>query len=361
MRIGIAGTLAVLSCLHDPRGASAQLRDDLHIEVGGMRPGSGVGGGLEYYSDHFANGLLDVRLESKLSIRLYQQHEMEIVRQHFLYPKVYLRVIGLYRSYTQIDYFGIGPDTVEGNHSNYRLAGPAVLGTVGIRAHRNLQVAARIGYLRVTIGEGTDGNLPSIEERFEPESIPGLVDEPDHYLFGPILTVDSRNDPEDPTTGLYYLIESSAYRDRGFNRYDFQDLELDLRHFVPVTARSTLAVRARGLFTWTADGQTVPFYHLPALGGSDSLHAFENDRFRHGNLFFLSNELRYQATPEIRLEVFVDAGQVAPRADAFRLGALRFSYGIGARYKLGRTVLIGVDAGFGAEGGRVSFKGDFRF
>ena len=360
MRMGTVGTLALFAWVYCPHQAFAELKD-VHIIVGDMRPGSGVAGGLEYYNDHFANGFLDVRLTTKLSFRLYQQHEAEIVGPHLFHPNVFFRVIGLYRSYTQIDYFGIGPNTVEENHSNYRLAGPAVFANVGVRPHRKLQLAARIGYLRVTIGRGTDENLPPIEEQFDLQSVPGFVDEPDHHVYGALVTLDDRDDPDDPASGLYYVIQSSAYRARAFDRYDFQDLALDLRHFFPLTQRSTLAVRASGLFTWTADGQTVPFYHLPSLGGSETLHAFENDRFRDRNLLFLNSELRYRVTPEILFELFVDAGQVAPRVDAFRFGSLRLSYGAGGRYKLGRSVLIGVNVGLGSEGARLSVKGDFRF
>lgn len=358
-RVTAALTLyGVLTCA---TSEAESLTDHLYIKFGGMRAGSGIGGGFELRNDHFINGAVDVRLESKVSIRLYQQHEIELIDPHFLDPRWYVEVLGLYRSYTQVDFFGIGPDSNGEDQTDYRIDGTAVFGTVGFRPGRGHQVGVRAGYMNARIGPGTDDSLPGITDVFDPGTVPGLNAGTSHVLVGAFVAFDFRDDSEDPSSGAYYEIQSTHYEDVGNNLYSFRDLDYDVQHFLRLGRRLTLALRASGIFTAPAAGQQVPFYLLPSLGGSDSLHAFENDRFRDRHMVFLNNELRWRATPTIRVELFVDAGEVFPRVDAFRISALELSYGAGVRYKFGRSILVGVSAGYGREGARVSFKGDFRF
>ncbi len=130
---------------------------------------------------------------------------------------------------------------------------------------------------------------------------------------------------------------------------------------MPLNYRWVLASRVRGVFTRTADGQEIPFYLLPSLGGTGSLTAFENDRFHDRHSFLATGELRYQATPEIRLEAFIDVGEVFPALGEFRFSELEIGGGIGARYKMGGKVLIGVSLGVGREGPRIALTGGFRF
>lgn len=362
MRIAIIGFLASFATAPVASPLFAEdFVDHLFIKVGDMRPGSGIGGGLEYRDNHFQNGLFDIRIESKVSIRLYQQHEIEIIKPHLLDPRLFFELFGLYRSYTQVDYFGIGPDTSKDAHSNYRLDGFVGFGTIGFRPARKLQLGVRLGAIQADVGSGTDGNLPSVEERFDPDSLPGFREEPDHFLLGAFVTFDYRDDPEDPAAGGYVELQVSRYRDLGLDKYNFEDYEVDVRHYFRVHRRTVLAVRSQGLFTHTARDQTIPFFLLPSLGGSETLHAYENDRFRDQHMVHFNSELRYEVTPEIRAELFIDAGEVFPRFDAFRLGELELSAGFGGRYKLGRDVVGGASLGFGREGVRIAFKGDFRF
>jgi outer membrane translocation and assembly module TamA len=116
-----------------------------------------------------------------------------------------------------------------------------------------------------------------------------------------------------------------------------------------------------GVLTRAAEGQEIPFFLLPSLGGAGSLHAFENDRFRDRNLLLMNVELRYALTPSIRLVGFVDAGEVFPDFGSFRLGGLELSSGLGARYKLAGRVLVGVSLAAGREGMRAAMSGSFRF
>jgi outer membrane protein assembly factor BamA len=335
--------------------------DRFQLVLGGLREGSSLAVGAEYEHTHFANGFFDLRLSSRVSIRLYQRHEAELVIPHFLDPRLFVEVLALYRSYTQVAYFGIGSETAEEDHSDYHAEGPAFYATLGFRPAHNVSVGGRLGRLDTDLHSGKSGRFPSIEEAFAPSELPGYVEEPDFYLYGAFAAVDLRNDRHDPTSGAYYELQATRYRDRGFDRFQFEEIQFDAQHFVPVGFRMSYAVRVHGLFTRAGAGQEVPFYLLPSLGGTESFHAFEMDRFRDRNLLFMNNELRYQATPEVRVGVFVDVGQVYPSANALRLSSFELGTGLAVYYKSGDRVLVGLSVGFGREGPRAAVRGDFRF
>jgi hypothetical protein len=342
-------------------GGESAYPDRFSFLVGGLREGAGIAIGAEYERPHFANGFFDLRASTLLSLRLYQRHELQVSFPHVLHPALFVDVLGLYRSYTRVSYFGIGPGTEEGDRSDYHIDGPALYGSVGFRPARGLVVGGRVGALDNDLHRGRGSKYPSIEEKFAPPDLPGYFEEPDYFQLGLFADFDRRNDPDDPTRGARYQIQASRFRARAFDGFDFDELQAEAEHYLPVTERAIFASRVQAVFTGTAEGQEVPFFLLPSLGGRESLHAFTMDRFRDRNLLFLNSEVRYQATPEIRISGFLDVGQVFPTAGAIRMSAFELGVGAAVHYKYGRKVLVGLSLGLGREGPQLSLEGGFRF
>jgi outer membrane protein assembly factor BamA len=329
--------------------------------IGDLRPGAGLAAGADYEKTHFATGFFDLRLGTRISTRLYQRHEAEIVIPHLFEPRLFLEVLAQYRSFTEVSYFGVGPDTRHEDRSNYHVEGPVLFATLGFRPSQRIVFGGRFGSLHNDLHAGRSDDHPSVEEKFPLSELPGYAEEPDYLLYSAFAALDLRNDPDDPTRGSYIEVQATRYRDRGFDRFHFEELSVEAHHFIPLSYRTVLASRARGVFTRAAEGQEIPFYMLPSLGGTGSLHAFDNDRFRDRHSLLVTGEIRYQATPEIRLEAFVDVGQVFPAFGEFRFSELEIGAGLGARYKMGRKILLGVSLGAGREGARISATGGFRF
>ncbi len=335
--------------------------DQVSLLFGGMRPGSGVSTGLEYRNGHFKNSIADLRIESRVSIRLYQRHEIEVIFPHVGDPRVFVELMTSYRSHTQIDYFGRGQDSDEADHANFRLEGLTSFATAGFRPQRDLQFGGRAGYIQSVLKSGTDSGLPSVEERFDPSELPGLEDSPDFFTVGGFVRLDRRDDKIEPRGGGLVELQTVRYLDLGRGEYGFDELDFEAQYFVPLDPRTNLGFRVRTVFTRPFDGHEVPFFLLPSVGGSDYLHAFENDRFRDRHALVMNYHIRYRATPAIRLGAFIDAGVVAPRLGELQLSALALSYGGAVHYKLGTSVFAGLSVGFGREGVRWAFSGDFRF
>ena len=81
--------------------------------------------------------------------------------------------------------------------------------------------------------------------------------------------------------------------------------------------------------TMTGDGESVPYFLLPELGGHDALRGYSSWRFRDRNRLLISAEYRWTAGPLVDMALFADAGKVAPRLGDLTFDHLRTSYGIG--------------------------------
>jgi hypothetical protein len=357
----LAGLLLLAAAGSTAAAAQDSYPDRFSFLVGGLRQGAGISAGAEYEHRHFANGFFDLRASTLVSLRLYQRHELQLTFPHVFHSRLFVDVLGLYRSYTQVSYFGVGPGTQEGDRTDYHIDGPAIYGSLGLRPARGMVIGGRIAALDNDLHRGRGSKHPSIEEKFTPAELPGYLQEPDYFQVGFFAYFDRRNDPEDPTRGARYELQASRFLARGLDGFDFDELQAEAEHYLPVSARATLASRIQTVFTGTREGQEVPFFLLPSLGGRESLHAFSMDRFRDRHLLFLNSELRYQATPEIRISGFVDVGQVFPRAGAIEISGFEVGVGAAVHYKYGRMVLVGLSLGLGREGVQVSLDGGFRF
>lgn len=110
----------------------------------------------------------------------------------------------------------------------------------------------------------------------------------------------------------------------------FQRLDAEAQQFIPLGNENwVIALRALASTTYTNDGNAVPFFMLPELGGSHILRGYAPWRFRDRNRLLFSGEYRWSAGPLIDMAIFLDAGSVAPRPRDLDLRSLHTSHGIG--------------------------------
>ena len=76
----------------------------------------------------------------------------------------------------------------------------------------------------------------------------------------------------------------------------FGGISIYLQQYVPLPNRyRTIALRAAAVMTDARDGQQVPFYYMPTLGGSQTLRGFREFRFQDANSMLLTAEYRWEA------------------------------------------------------------------
>ena len=265
----------------------------------------------------------------------------------------------LWQDLTQVNYFGNGPDTSVDNRSQYRLKTTDIVGYGSYRPVRWLTLSAQGGRLdSPTLAAPTgpfDGDYPDARIVFADDPTFALERQPSFAHGRLSITADTRDYPDHPSRGGVYRAAATRFHDLDSSTFSFTRYEAEGAQFVPVLYDGLVfAFHGWTALSHTADGQTVPAYLMPSLGGSSTLRAYSTYRFHDRHLMIATAEARLALTMHIDTAVFVDAGSVAPRVGDLRLG--NASYGLGLRVHTHKRTTMRVDAAHGREGWRISFS-----
>jgi outer membrane protein assembly factor BamA len=321
-----------------------------HPVIGGMQTGSGFALGTSYSKDGF-------QASTQGSLNGYQKHELRFSVPRLLSDRVFADIHTTYRNYPQEDFFGTGSDSRAEDRANYRLEDISYGGEVGFRLKEHVKAGTHLRWIKTNVGAGTDARFPSITSVFDVTDLPGVDQQPSYLQTGAFLEVDYRDEPANPRAGGRYMAKWSSFQDRKVGLYDFSRYDIEVQQYIPFfNHRRVIALRGKTTLTRTAEGQEIPFFILPAMGGSEDLRGFTEFRFRDRNLLLLNAEYRWEAFSGLDLALFADAGQVAPRARQLDLGELKTAAGAGFRFNTAKNVFLRFDVGFSKEGSRVFMK-----
>jgi surface antigen Omp85-like protein len=346
----------------DQSGAPA--KDGFYPYVGNMITGAGWISAGPGYRKHLFNGHAVADGAAAISWRAYKVAQARFEWTDLAHDHVAVGSQVWWQDLTQVNYFGVGADSLESNRSEYRLKSTDVVGYSSVRAKDWLTIGGRFGWLRQpTLSAATgpfDGGYADTLVLFNQD--PGIA-QPVSFVHGDVsVAADTRDHPRYPTAGGLYRAAFAAYSDRDLSQFSFRRYEAEAAQFIPVSRSWVLAVHGWGVFSDTSSGNSVPFYMLPSLGGHDTLRGYLDYRFHDRNLLVVNAESRWALFRDVDAAVFFDAGNVAARARDLNLD--KTSYGAGLRVH-SRTATIGrLDVGRSRhEGWRVFFKLDdpFRF
>jgi outer membrane translocation and assembly module TamA len=221
-----------------------------------------------------------------------------------------------------------------------------------VRPHPIVLAGGGLEYLNPRLGRGKDGRVPSIEDRFDPSSAPGLGESVDYLRSMAFLEVDYR-EPKNARKGGWYRVDLSRFDDRTSGRFTVNRLDTDLRQFLGFLAgRRVIATRLFASTSDTGAGQVMPFYLMPTLGGNDTLRGFREYRFRGPHAILAQAEYRWEIWSGLDGALFYDAGKVADRRADLNFKDLERDYGFGFRFNTNEGVVFRVDAGFGSRDGK---------
>ena len=110
-------------------------------------------------------------------------------------------------------------------------------------------------------------------------------------------------------------------------------MDYEVTQHVPILRESwVLSGRALASTTWDKQGQQIPFYLLPSLGGGSNLRGYSSFRFRDRNSLLLQAEWRIMVNRFLDTAFFYDAGKVTQRTADFDFNGLKSDYGFGVRF-----------------------------
>ncbi|NTU42390.1 MAG: BamA/TamA family outer membrane protein, partial [Nitrospirales bacterium] len=157
------------------------------------------------------------------------------------------------------------------------------------------------------------------------------------------LIFDTRDNPFEPRQGVLAGLSLKVASAIFFSQTDFTKLHLYLNNYNALGRRVVLATSLRaGIAKGFQETKELPISERFFLGGRTTVRGYEQDTLgpkvdgapTGGNTFFMGNaELRFDLGKGIGLVTFLDAGNVWTETRIPTLTDLRYTAGLGLRYK----------------------------
>ena len=262
----------------------------------------------------------------------YKRVEAEFVAPRIFNRRGHLSVLGGWREATQVGFYGIGPDTSKDDRANYLFQQPYLSGLLTVFPNRRylmLRGGAEFSQWSQEPGKGSD---PSVDEVYTPDTLPGLGAEVTYLHTQGTVGFDFRTSPGYARRGAYIAASLHDFNDSDDN-FGFQLAEYEGIAHIPILREAwVLSFHGRVQTAFEKDGQQIPFFMLPALGGGSSLRGYSSWRFRDQNSLLLQAEWRIMVNRYFDLAFFYDAGKVVPRTGDLDFDNLKDDYGFGVRF-----------------------------
>jgi hypothetical protein len=255
----------------------------------GTKAGVGFDRALGSSQDLQRANRIEVSALTAYSTRGYSRTSAAVAVRRLAGAPLDLRVHGQRYEFPQEDFFGLGAGSQAENRTNYLQEGTETGADLRWTPSPLLELGAGAALVSPSIGTGTDTRYLSVEQRFDPATLPGYSEQPDFLRTDASVAFDWRDNPLHPHAGGRYSVEFSRYADRDLDAFDFNRVDVELQQYVPLPNRyRTLALRAAAAFTDPGAGQDVPFFYQPTLGGGQQLRGFREFRFRDRNSLVLT-------------------------------------------------------------------------
>jgi outer membrane protein assembly factor BamA len=325
------------------------------IKFGALVSGSGLAAGPQYSRPDLAKDNIAFRVLGQLSTHKYQLYDADLLFPRLLNDKAFAGVSGTYLNYPQVNFYGIGPNSRKDGRSNYLLEKTSVDVSAGVRPLPHLRISGRGEYARFNVGPGRDSRFADAAVSYP--DVPGMLQQTNFLIAGPVVEVDYRDRPGAPAKGGYYTAEYLLYDDQKLGLHQFRRLNAEVQQYFPFLNRThVLVLRGRTELTYPGSNQLIPFYVQPNLGGGDDLRGFRPFRFYDNNSIVYSAEYRWSVSSGLDMALFGDAGKVFPTHSQLNFAHLRTDAGLGFRLKGRDAVFMRLDVALSNEGFQIWLK-----
>jgi outer membrane translocation and assembly module TamA len=274
--------------------------------------------------------------------------------------------IGLHLDATHLAqerFYGRGMSAARANETAFSLEKREVVAGATLAVRDWLHLYGGGGTVRTNAADGHARAIPAIGTRFTRVDAPALGLTERFALTSLAASVDRREVPQNPRRGGRYHIAAHRYAAMHQSPHSFTRIDAELEQHLSAWKRQRLlTIRAFASTTLTAEGNDVPFYLQPSLGGSRLLRGFAADRFRDRSLLAMQAEYAWDLSPFVNAVVFYEAGAVGSSLRSIAVKDFRRDYGFGFRFGSARTVALRTDVAFGSgEGTRLTMRFNHAF
>ncbi|HEX4945921.1 MAG TPA: BamA/TamA family outer membrane protein, partial [Blastocatellia bacterium] len=302
----------------------------IHARFGGIGDGSGFGLGVEFTNN--TSKPSNVRLSSVIhaTFRRYLLTTAGISvdptggkRERFQ-----LDFTGRYLLRPRDNFYGLGPNSLRSNRSNYDLQERGFNFAAAWKVAKPLRVGVGLDFSAARVFDGKDNRFAKTPQLFP--TLPGLTRGATLLSPQAFLELDKRDNPTNATKGVFANFTVSSNDSVGKDDFGFVNLRFDMRGYLPLgTPRRVLAARLIGNFNEAKGGSQIPFYRLAHLGDTHTLRGYRQFRFYGRNALAANLEYRFELIPGIGALAFTDVGQVFDRRAQLNTENMRATYGGG--------------------------------
>jgi len=325
-----------------------------YVDFANMIPGAGWISGGPGYRQWYADDQIFLDGSAAVSWRWYKTAQARVELPTLAHSRITLGSQVRWQDFAQVNFFGEGAASLESWRSEHRLTSTNLVGYATVRPLQSVGIDAEIGWLKPSIlprGGTFQAERPDTRDLFPRDLVFARADQPMFMHSELSITADTRDFPGHALRGGLYRAAATRYIDGSGDVFSFTRYEAEAAHFVPFgRGRLVLALHGWIAGSETSDGQFVPFYLQPSLGGHNTLRSYADFRFHDRNVLLLNIETRVALMTHLDAAVFVDAGNVAARVGNLNLE--KRSYGAGLRLHSRQQTYGRIDIARGAEGWR---------
>jgi outer membrane protein assembly factor BamA len=326
-------------------------------KIGNMATGAGFALGPEFILDELNGGRTLFRISAQAATSRSLKFESALSHRPWNDDRMLLEANAFHRNYNRMNFYGLGPESEKTGRTVYRLEDTSADFLVSGRIAKYWKAGGGVGLSNFNTGPGVDRRFATADATYRNAGIPGLDRQTDFWRTSLFGQIDYRDNPNGPKSGGNYVFQQTWLEDRTLGLHDLRRLDIALNQYLGFFNRTrVLALGARATYTDTRGGQSVPFYLMPALGGSDDLRGYRFMRFADRNMLALNAEYRWEIFSGLDGAIFADAGKVAPRRGLINFKDLESSAGFGFRFNVRNSTFIRIDTAFSHEGFQVWFK-----
>jgi hypothetical protein len=329
----------------------------LTFQSGGLPTGGGFSLGPRYIRRDWLHEHLISNSYIVGSTRKWYKGQSAVDFVGLMNNHLQLTAAGAYQNAASMPFYGEGSNSNKGNQSDFRSEFTSA--RFGSQFHfldQKLSAGYSVGGLLVNIGPGDRGGWSPTDKIFNEANTPGLEKQSNFITGTASVTADLTTPSFSNPKGLFLEAQDTQFWDQKDNNSSFHLLKTQATYYVPfLNGMRTLAFRARNETTFHADGQQVPFYLQPTLGGPNDLRGYERYRYYDNGTSVLSGEYRWSVAGSVEMALFGDGGNVYSRPGLIGLRELRGDGGFGVRFKNKQQEIMRFDVGFSTEGVKVWF------
>ncbi|HSE43009.1 MAG TPA: hypothetical protein VLH08_19775 [Acidobacteriota bacterium] len=323
--------------------------------VGSAFPGGGAAFGGGYRTLIGDDGYWDIH--GLYSISNYRMGDTTFKLPDFANGAMKTHVNAHYAHADKVRFYGIGNNTQPEDLTRFTYKPLTISVTERVELSDWFAVGGGVDFMKLEDDAGEGPNDPSIEERFNPITAPGLFQDLEYIKPRAFAEIDWRQAPGYTTSGGFYRADWSRYSERDELPFDFDRLDIEVDQFVPILrANWVLAFRGMVSTTNVDDGNEIPYYLLPRLGGGKYLRGFPDYRFMDRHSLLLTAEYRWTPSKFLDMAIFYETGKVASRRSDLDLEDLHDCWGIGARFHGPVNTPLRIEFARSVEGNRIIFS-----